>query len=149
MVVSKDSGGVNSDRMLQKVTAGLQADNYPDIAYIYGSDLANLAKGDQLLNLTDAIDNGDINWDRFVDAGKQAVTVDEQPRAIPAFIDNLARRLQQEDLRRRRRRLPDRRLDLGRLPEDGRRAQRPRRRASRASAGRGRATRTPPGASGR
>ncbi len=90
VVVSKDSGGVNSDRMLQKVTAGLQADNYPDIAYIYGSDLANLAKGDQLLNLSDAIDNGDINWDRFVDAGKQAVTVDGQPRAIPAFIDNLA-----------------------------------------------------------
>ena len=72
VVVSKDSGGVNSDRMLQKVTAGLQADNYPDIAYIYGSDLANLAKGDQLLDLSDAIDNGDINWDRFVDAGKQA-----------------------------------------------------------------------------
>ncbi len=90
VVVSKDAGGVNSDRMLQKVTAGLQADNYPDIAYIYGSDLANLAKGDQLLNLSDAIDNGDINWDRFVEAGKDAVTVDGQPRAVPAFIDNLA-----------------------------------------------------------
>ena len=90
VTVSKDSGGVNSDRMLQKVTAGLQADNYPDIAYIYGSDLANLAQGEQLVNLTEAIDNGDINWDRFVDAGKEAVTVDEQPRAIPAFIDNLA-----------------------------------------------------------
>jgi multiple sugar transport system substrate-binding protein len=90
VVVSKDSGGVNSDRMLQKVTAGLQADNYPDIAYIYGSDLANLAKGDQLVDLTDAIDNGDLNWDRFVDAGKQAVTVDDRPRAVPAFIDNLA-----------------------------------------------------------
>ena len=90
VVVSKDSGGVNSDRMLQKVTAGLQADNYPDIAYIYGSDLANLASGDQLVDLTDAIDNGDINWDRFVDAGKEAVTVDDVPRAVPAFIDNLA-----------------------------------------------------------
>jgi multiple sugar transport system substrate-binding protein len=90
VVVSKDSGGVNSDRMLQKVTAGLQADNYPDIAYIYGSDLANLAQGDQLVDLQDAIDSGEINWDRFVDAGKEAVTVDDQPRAIPAFIDNLA-----------------------------------------------------------
>ncbi len=90
VIVSKDSGGVNSDRMLQKVTAGLQADNYPDIAYIYGSDLANLAQGDQLVNLQDAIDSGEINWDRFVDAGKEAVTVDDQPRAIPAFIDNLA-----------------------------------------------------------
>ena len=33
--------------MLQKVTAGLQAGNYPDIAYIYGSDLANLARGER------------------------------------------------------------------------------------------------------
>jgi multiple sugar transport system substrate-binding protein len=90
VVVSKDSGGVNSDRMLQKVTAGLQADNYPDIAYIYGSDLANLAGGEQLVDLSEAIDNGDLDWDRFVDAGKQAVTVDDVPRAVPAFIDNLA-----------------------------------------------------------
>ncbi len=90
VVVSKDSGGVNSDRMLTKVTAGLQADNYPDIAYIYGSDLANLASGEQLLDLSEAIDNGDLDWDRFVDAGKEAVTVEDVPRAVPAFIDNLA-----------------------------------------------------------
>jgi multiple sugar transport system substrate-binding protein len=90
VVVSKDSGGVNSDRMLQKVTAGLQADNFPDIAYIYGSDLANLAGGEQLVDLSEAIDNGDLDWDRFVDAGKEAVTVDDVPRAVPAFIDNLA-----------------------------------------------------------
>jgi multiple sugar transport system substrate-binding protein len=90
IVVSKDSGGVTADQMLQKVTAGLQAGNYPDIAYIFGSDLANLAAGEQLLDLTDAIDSGEINWDRFADAGKTAVTVDGKPRAEPAFIDNLA-----------------------------------------------------------
>jgi len=90
IVVSKDSGGVNSDRMLQKVTAGLQAGNYPDIAYIYGSDLANFAAGDQLVDLTDAIDSGEIDWDRFVRPAVDAVTVDGQPRAVPAFIDNLA-----------------------------------------------------------
>ncbi len=90
VVVSKDSGGVNSDQMLQKVTAGLQSGNYPDIAYIYGSDLANLAGGEQLLDLSEAIDNGDLDWDRFVEAGKAAVTVDDVPRAVPAFIDNLA-----------------------------------------------------------
>ena len=90
VVVSKDSGGVNSDQMLQKVTAGLQSGNYPDIAYIYGSDLANLAGGEQLLDLSEAIDNGDLDWDRFVEAGKAAVTVDDLPRAVPAFIDNLA-----------------------------------------------------------
>lgn len=86
--VSKDFGGVNSDRMLQKVTAGLQAGSYPDVAYIYGSDLANLAKSDKLLDLTDR--EGDIGWDAFFPAAQQAATVDGKVRAVPALIDNLA-----------------------------------------------------------
>jgi multiple sugar transport system substrate-binding protein len=86
--VSKDSGGVNSDRMLQKVTAGLQAGNYPDVAYIYGSDLANLAKSDKLLDLTDQ--KSDIDWDAYFPAAQQAATVDGRVRAFPALIDNLA-----------------------------------------------------------
>ena len=90
VVVSKDSGGVNSDRMLQKVTAGLQAGNYPDIAYIYGSDLANLARSEELLDLTERTDAGELNWDAFFPAAQEAATVDEQVRAVPAFLDNLA-----------------------------------------------------------
>jgi multiple sugar transport system substrate-binding protein len=86
--VSKDFGGVNSDRMLQKVTAGLQAGNYPDVAYIYGSDLANLAKSDKLLDLTDQ--KSDIDWDAFFPAAQEAATVDGRVRAFPALIDNLA-----------------------------------------------------------
>ena len=126
VVVSKDAGGVNSDRMLQKVTAGLQADNYPDIAYIYGSDLANLAQGEQLLDLSTAIDDGGLNWDRFVYAGKQAATVDGKLRAAPALIDNLAvvynkKIFKQAGVPSRRR------LDLGRVSERGRQADRPRR----------------------
>jgi multiple sugar transport system substrate-binding protein len=76
--------------MLQKVTAGLQADNYPDIAYIYGSDLANLAGSKQLLDLSEAVDKGEIKWDNFESAAQAAATVDGRPRALPAFIDNLA-----------------------------------------------------------
>jgi len=86
--VSKDFGGVNSDRMLQKVTAGLQAGSYPDVAYIYGSDLANLAKSDKLLDLTDQEDA--IGWDQFFPAAQEAATVDDKVRAVPALIDNLA-----------------------------------------------------------
>ena len=86
--VSKDFGGVNSDRMLQKVTAGLQAGSYPDVAYIYGSDLANLAKSDKLVDLTDK--KADIAWDKFFPAAQQAATVDDRVRAFPALIDNLA-----------------------------------------------------------
>jgi multiple sugar transport system substrate-binding protein len=86
--VSKDFGGVNSDRMLQKVTAGLQAGSYPDIAYIYGSDLANLARSDKLLDLTDK--KSEIEWDQFFPAAQGAATVDGRIRAFPALIDNLA-----------------------------------------------------------
>ena len=77
--------------MLQKVTAGLQADNYPDIAYIYGSDLANLggrrsaARPDRARSTT-ATSTGTGSSRR----AKAAVTVDDRPRAVPAFIDNLA-----------------------------------------------------------
>jgi multiple sugar transport system substrate-binding protein len=88
--VSTDAGGVVADRMLQKVTAGLQAGNYPDVAYIFGSDLANLAKGDELLDLTEATEDGSIDLEAFVPAGQEAVTVDDRVRAVPALIDNLA-----------------------------------------------------------
>jgi multiple sugar transport system substrate-binding protein len=90
IVVSKDSGGVNSDRMLQKVTAGIQADDYPDIAYIFGSDLATFAKGEQLANLTEATENGEIDWNNFEPAAQAAATVEGEVRAFPSFVDNLA-----------------------------------------------------------
>jgi multiple sugar transport system substrate-binding protein len=85
--VSSDTGGVVADRMLQKVTAGLQAGNYPDVAYIFGSDLANIAKSDKLLDLTDS---DKIDIDAFYPAGRDAATVDGRVRAVPALIDNLA-----------------------------------------------------------
>jgi multiple sugar transport system substrate-binding protein len=85
--VSSDTGGVVADRMLQKVTAGLQAGNYPDIAYVFGSDLANFAKSDKLLDLTDS---NAIDVDRFYPAGRDSATVDDRVRAVPALIDNLA-----------------------------------------------------------
>jgi multiple sugar transport system substrate-binding protein len=85
--VSSDTGGVVADRMLQKVTAGLQAGNYPDVAYVFGSDLANFAKSDKLVDLTDS---ESIDIDRFYPAGREAATVDGRVRAVPALIDNLA-----------------------------------------------------------
>jgi multiple sugar transport system substrate-binding protein len=88
--VVNNSGGVNADSMLQKVTAGLQAGNYPDVAYIFGSDLANLAATNKLLDLDDAVHSGEIKWNEFVPAAQQAATVDGKIRAFPALIDNLA-----------------------------------------------------------
>lgn len=88
--VSKDSGGVNSDRMLQKVTAGIQAGDYPDIAYIFGSDLATFAQGEQLANLQEPVENGEIDWNNFVKPAQEAATVNGEVRAFPSLVDNLA-----------------------------------------------------------
>ena len=42
--VKASTGGVVADEMLQKITTALASGDYPDIAYIFGSDLANLAR---------------------------------------------------------------------------------------------------------
>jgi multiple sugar transport system substrate-binding protein len=44
ITVDASSGGVLADQMLQKVTAGLAAGSYPDVAYIFGSDVPNLVR---------------------------------------------------------------------------------------------------------
>ncbi len=90
IVISKDAGGVNSDRMMQKVTAGLQAGDYPDIAYIYGSDLASFAQSEKLANLSKPVEEGEIDWNNFVSVAQEAATVNEEPRAFPSLVDNLA-----------------------------------------------------------
>jgi multiple sugar transport system substrate-binding protein len=88
--VSTNSGGVTADTMLPKVTAGLQAGSYPDIAYIFGSDLANLAKSEKLLDLDEATEDGELEWDKFDQAARETATVEGKVRAVPALVEDLA-----------------------------------------------------------
>jgi multiple sugar transport system substrate-binding protein len=77
-------GGVTADSMLQKVTAGLAAGSYPDVAYIFGSDLASLTRSPKVADLTDA-----MKLDDYWPAAKDAVTVKDKVRAAPALLDSL------------------------------------------------------------
>ena len=77
-------GGVTADSMLQKVTAGLAAGSFPDVAYIFGSDLASMTRSPQVADLTSAMDLKD-----FWPAARDAVTVKGKVRAAPALIDSL------------------------------------------------------------
>lgn len=77
-------GGVTADSMLQKVTAGLAAGSYPDVAYIFGSDLASLTRSPKVADLTDA-----MKLDDYWPAAKDAVTVKGKVRAAPALLDSL------------------------------------------------------------
>ncbi|WP_316784014.1 ABC transporter substrate-binding protein [Streptomyces sasae] len=83
-------GGVLADAMLQKVTAALAAGSYPDIAYIFGSDLASVARSPQVVDLTDMVGHAGTPWTNYWAPARQAVTVNGQVRAAPALLDSLA-----------------------------------------------------------
>ena len=77
-------GGVTADSMLQKVTAGLAAGSYPDIAYIFGSDLASMTRSPKVADLSSSLELKDC-WP----AARDAVTVKGKVRAAPALLDSL------------------------------------------------------------
>jgi multiple sugar transport system substrate-binding protein len=79
------AGGVLSDAMLQKVLAALAAGSFPDVAYIFGSDLANIARSPKVVDMSGIVTGSDY-WSPVRDA----VTVNGQVRAAPALVDSLA-----------------------------------------------------------
>jgi multiple sugar transport system substrate-binding protein len=80
-------GGVAADAMLQKVLAALAAGSYPDVAYIFGSDLANIARSPKVVDLTDLVDGTGADYWPSV---RNAVTINGKVRAAPALVDSLA-----------------------------------------------------------
>jgi multiple sugar transport system substrate-binding protein len=88
--VEASSGGVLADQMLQKVTAGLAAGSFPDIAYIFGSDVANVARSDKVADLTEEVKAPGFAWGDYYPAARAAVTIDGRVRALPALIDSMA-----------------------------------------------------------
>ncbi|MFD6553539.1 ABC transporter substrate-binding protein [Streptomyces sp. NPDC058398] len=88
--VDSSGGGVVADAMLQKVTAALAAGSYPDIAYIFGSDLASVARSPRVVDLTSALHEGTPPWTSFWAPVRDAVTVNGRVRAAPAVLDSLA-----------------------------------------------------------
>ncbi|WNF00175.1 ABC transporter substrate-binding protein [Streptomyces luomodiensis] len=84
------SGGVLADDMLQKVMAGLVAGSPPDVAYIFGSDLASVARSSQLADMTTVVESGQVPWKQYWPAARDGVTVDGVVRAVPAVLDALA-----------------------------------------------------------
>ncbi|CAL9667899.1 ABC transporter substrate-binding protein [Streptomyces sp. enrichment culture] len=83
-------GGVLADVMLQKVTAAVAAGSFPDIAYIFGSDLARVARSPQVVDLTDMVESGPVPWKNYWAASRDAVTLNGKVRAAPAVLDSLA-----------------------------------------------------------
>ena len=81
---------VNNDKALQKLTVALQGGEPPDITYQYGSSLPQLAEAPGLMDLTDWVQEPDVNWEDFIAGARTAATFDGKVLGIPALIDNLA-----------------------------------------------------------
>ncbi|WP_369381754.1 ABC transporter substrate-binding protein [Streptomyces sp. cg36] len=88
--VNANGGGVVADAMLQKVTASLAAGAYPDIAYIFGSDLASVARSPKVVDLTSALRGDPARWNDFWPSVREAVTLHGKVRAAPSLLDSLA-----------------------------------------------------------
>jgi multiple sugar transport system substrate-binding protein len=88
--VDATTGGVVADQMRQKITTALASGDYPDVAYIFGSDLANLARADKVLDLSDKVKDPAFGWDDYYAPARDATMVDGRVRALPALIDDLA-----------------------------------------------------------
>ncbi|WP_329129099.1 ABC transporter substrate-binding protein [Streptomyces sp. NBC_01476] len=83
-------GGVLADSMLQKVTAALASGSYPDIAYIFGSDLAGIARSPRVVDLTRMVGSLPLPWSDYWAPAREAVTINGRVRAAPALLDSLA-----------------------------------------------------------
>ncbi|MEU1304106.1 ABC transporter substrate-binding protein [Streptomyces shenzhenensis] len=83
-------GGVLADAMLQKITAALASGSFPDVAYVFGSDLASVARSPSVVDLTDTVRSGPVPWQDFWAPAREAVTLNGQVRAAPALLDSLA-----------------------------------------------------------
>jgi multiple sugar transport system substrate-binding protein len=87
--VNASSGGVLADSMLQKITTALSSGSYPDIAYIFGPDIASVARSPKVAKLGSFAKKPSLRWNDFYPAARDAVTVEGEPRGFPALVDNL------------------------------------------------------------
>ena len=80
----------NADYALQKVLTAIRGGSYPDIAYLYGSWAANIARSPTTVDLSDRVKDPSVDWNDFWPAERQAVQVGDKVIGMPALVDNLA-----------------------------------------------------------
>ena len=89
-IVVRDQLGSNGDSMVQKLQAVIGSDNYPDIAYVYGSDVPNVAQSSKVVDIAKDIKATGFAWNSLYEAGRKTATVGSKIVGFPAVIDNLA-----------------------------------------------------------
>ncbi len=81
----------SNDFALQKVLTAIAGGKPPDIAYLYGSWAANIAKSPKTVDLNQFVKKDpSFNLNDFYPAERNAATVDGKLVGLPALVDNLA-----------------------------------------------------------
>jgi multiple sugar transport system substrate-binding protein len=89
-IVVHDELGSNGDEMVQKLQAVIGSDNYPDIAYVYGSDVPNVSQSSKVVDISQDVKAAGFAWNSLYAAGRETATVGSEIVGFPAVIDNLA-----------------------------------------------------------
>jgi multiple sugar transport system substrate-binding protein len=89
-IVVRDQLGSDGDSMVQKLQAVIGSDAYPDIAYVYGSDVPNVSQSNKVVDITKDIAATKFDWNSLYQAGRETATVKGKIVGFPAVIDNLA-----------------------------------------------------------
>ena len=80
----------DADFGLQKVLTAISGGKYPDIAFLFGSLAANIAKSPKTLDLTTRVREPGFAYKDIWPAARSAGVVDGKVIALPALVDNLA-----------------------------------------------------------
>ena len=89
-IVVRDQLGSNGDSMVTKLQAVIGSDNYPDIAYVYGSDVPNVSQSSKVVDIAKDISAAHFDWSSLYPAGRETARVGSRVVGFPAVIDNLA-----------------------------------------------------------
>src|SRR5947209_2305189 len=81
----------NSDYALQKVLAAIAGGKPPDISYLYGANMANIAQTSKVVPLTGFVNSDpSFGWSHFWPFERKVATVNGKVVGVPALVDNLA-----------------------------------------------------------
>ena len=148
-IVVRDQLGSNGDSMVQKLQAVIGSDNYPDIAYVYGSDVPNVAQSNKVVDITKDIKASEASTGTACSrrAARRPPSTARSSASRPSSTTSPSSTTRSSSRRpaSRRPRPTGRGTTTARSP----RSSRTRARTSTAPASRSRAARTPCGGSGR
>ena len=89
VTIKTSSGAPSTDKLLEKLSAGFAADDYPDISYAFGAWATKLAASGKALDITDKVAQPAVKWNDIPQAAQKTVTIKGKVIGFPALIDDI------------------------------------------------------------